>query len=542
MRRQSYDDWRCDICSSFSAQPPHQSHSRPKPLDSALSTLSENQKIEPIQQRRSILEQYPTRRSMRSSTRHKAGLDNDCIAKGSTEKARRDSTNPPTSEMTTASISTTTPPQPTITIAQRQSKRLHLVLPRSNRGEINSTASPEKTSKKQKQHNEIAAMPNESTLTKSADRKIMDFIATFGHYITKDESSTIRGTPTKHDKELFEKAEKHGQQPDRLTKKDRVSSFGGGSLSFLKAPLPKINKIRFGDHLMDTWYVAPYPEEYSQYSTLYICEFCMKYMKTEYIAGRHKVNCTAFHPPGDEIYRDGTLSVFEVDGGKNKIYCQNLCLLAKMFLDHKTLYYDVEPFLFYVMTESDKGGYHFVGYFSKEKESVMDCNVSCILTMPNHQRKGYGHFLIDFSYLLSKCEGRLGSPERPLSDLGLISYQSYWKGVLIRLLQHQTGPISVQDISTQTSMTLDDIVSTLQLNNMISSDNTIDHDNTTSRGTLKGTNIPSPSSASRKYRLQIDLELVKAYNKKVKERRLPQVDPKKLTWTPFVPPPEELKD
>jgi hypothetical protein len=110
--------------------------------------------------------------------------------------------------MTTASISTTTPPPPTITIAQRQSKRLHFVLPRSNRGESNSTASPEKASKKQKQHNEIAAMPKESTLTKSTDRKIMDFIATFGHYISKDESSTIRGTPTKHDKALFEKAEK----------------------------------------------------------------------------------------------------------------------------------------------------------------------------------------------------------------------------------------------------------------------------------------------------------------------------------------------
>jgi hypothetical protein len=28
-----------------------------------------------------------------------------------------------------------------------------------------------------------------------------------------------------------------------------------------------------------------------------------------------------------------------------------LCLLSKLFLDHKTLYYDVDPFLFYVMTE-----------------------------------------------------------------------------------------------------------------------------------------------------------------------------------------------
>lgn len=47
------------------------------------------------------------------------------------------------------------------------------------------------------------------------------------------------------------------------------------------------------------------------------------------------------------------------------MYCQNLCLLAKMFLDHKTLYYDVEPFLFYILTEVDDRGCHFVGYFSK---------------------------------------------------------------------------------------------------------------------------------------------------------------------------------
>lgn len=48
-----------------------------------------------------------------------------------------------------------------------------------------------------------------------------------------------------------------------------------------------------------------------------------------------------------------------------QIYCQNLCLLAKLFLDHKTLYYDVEPFLFYVMTEADNTGCHLIGYFSK---------------------------------------------------------------------------------------------------------------------------------------------------------------------------------
>jgi hypothetical protein len=68
-----------------------------------------------------------------------------------------------------------------------------------------------------------------------------------------------------------------------------------------------------------------------------------------------------------------------------------------MFLDHKSLFYDVEPFLFYVMTETDDFGARFVGYFSKEKRSPKDYNVSCIMTLPVRQRKGWGNLLIDFS-------------------------------------------------------------------------------------------------------------------------------------------------
>ena len=109
------------------------------------------------------------------------------------------------------------------------------------------------------------------------------------------------------------------------------------------------------------------------------------------------MKCKMRHPPGDEIYRDGTVSIFEVDGRKNKIYCQNLCLLSKMFLDHKSLFYDVEPFLFYVITEVDDVGSRFVGYFSKEKRSPKDYNVSCIMTLPVRQRQGWGNLLIDFS-------------------------------------------------------------------------------------------------------------------------------------------------
>jgi hypothetical protein len=39
-----------------------------------------------------------------------------------------------------------------------------------------------------------------------------------------------------------------------------------------------------------------------------------------------------------------------------QVYCQSLCLLSKLFLDHKTLYYDVDPFLFYVLCEKDERG------------------------------------------------------------------------------------------------------------------------------------------------------------------------------------------
>jgi len=143
-------------------------------------------------------------------------------------------------------------------------------------------------------------------------------------------------------------------------------------------------------------YYSPYPEEFSKCASLFVCEFCLKYMKKPKTLDRHKLKCELRHPPGDEIYRWKNISVFEVDGKKSKVYCQNLCLLAKLFLDHKTLYYDVDPFLFYVMTEVDAKGCHLVGYFSKEKESPEDHNLACILTLPPYQRKGYGRFLICF--------------------------------------------------------------------------------------------------------------------------------------------------
>lgn len=203
---------------------------------------------------------------------------------------------------------------------------------------------------------------------------------------------------------------------------------------------------------------------YSRLPKLYLCEFCLKYTKSKAVLDRHMDKCSWRHPPGTEIYRSNELSVFEVDGNANKIYCQNLCLLAKLFLDHKTLYYDVEPFLFYVLTLHDRKGNHLVGYFSKEKHCAQKYNVSCIMTMPQYQRRGFGRFLIDFSYLLSREEGQAGTPEKPLSDLGRVSYHAYWKSIILEYLHHHKNEaICVKKITKEYGLASADIATAFYL-------------------------------------------------------------------------------
>uniref|UniRef100_A0A7N8YN28 Histone acetyltransferase n=1 Tax=Mastacembelus armatus TaxID=205130 RepID=A0A7N8YN28_9TELE len=286
-------------------------------------------------------------------------------------------------------------------------------------------------------------------LNKEQKEKYMDHRQSHG----TNREPLLENITSDYDLELFRKAQARASED---LEKLRLAGQASESSNMIKT-------IVFGRFELDTWYHSPYPEEYARLGRLYMCEFCLKYMKSQTILRRHMAKCVWKHPPGDEIYRKGNISVFEVDGKKNKIYCQNLCLLAKLFLDHKTLYYDVEPFLFYVMTEADNTGCHLVGYFSKEKNSFLNYNVSCILTMPQYMRQGYGKMLIDFSYLLSKVEEKVGSPERPLSDLGLISYRSYWKEVLLRYLNNFQGKeISIKEISQETAVNPVDIVSTLQ--------------------------------------------------------------------------------
>ncbi|OPJ84576.1 histone acetyltransferase KAT6B isoform A [Patagioenas fasciata monilis] len=305
-------------------------------------------------------------------------------------------------------------------------------------------------------------------------------------------------TVTQEDLEVFKQA--------RELSLEKIGCKNGGETS---GRYPSV--IEFGKYEIQTWYSSPYPQEYARLPKLYLCEFCLKYMKSKNILLRHSKKCGWFHPPANEIYRRNDLSVFEVDGNVSKIYCQNLCLLAKLFLDHKTLYYDVEPFLFYVLTKNDEKGCHLVGYFSKEKLCQQKYNVSCIMIMPQYQRQGFGRFLIDFSYLLSRREGQAGSPEKPLSDLGRLSYLAYWKSVILEYLNcHHEKQISIKGMSRATGMCPHDIATTLQQHSMI-------------------------DKREDRFVIIRREKLISSHMEKLKANpRINEVDPESLRWTPLL--------
>jgi len=230
-----------------------------------------------------------------------------------------------------------------------------------------------------------------------------------------------------------------------------------------------IEQIYFNEYLIQAWYFSPYPYSFQKEPILKICEFCLKYMAKASTFFDHKAFCRVKHPPGNEIYRDPIrrISVFEVDGEHQKLYSQNLCLLSKLFLQHKTRYFEVESFLFYVICEyGDETGHRLIGYFSKEKRSSENYNLSCIMVLPPAQRRNVGNFLISLSYEISHREEKMGSPEKPLSDLGYKVYQSWWADVLIRYLHEEVvkgvKKLSLQAIMEKTRISRSETQSTLQ--------------------------------------------------------------------------------
>ena len=130
--------------------------------------------------------------------------------------------------------------------------------------------------------------------------------------------------------------------------------------------------------------------------------------------------------------------------------------------------------------------------------------------MPFHQRKGYGKFLIEFSYLLSKREQKFGSPERPLSDLGFSTYFAYWTQKICETLKNWEGDsITINDIAEQTH------IKQIDIHNVMSDLHLLAYDNGS-------------------YIVIADKKILDELEKRTGKKGYP-LDPDKLIWTPYKP-------
>ncbi|EKD16164.1 MOZ/SAS family protein [Drepanopeziza brunnea f. sp. 'multigermtubi' MB_m1] len=232
-----------------------------------------------------------------------------------------------------------------------------------------------------------------------------------------------------------------------------------------------IDNVIFGDVTFKSWYPSWYPKEIIGekaltvgpsdkggivVSELYVCRRCFGYAKVLVEWVRH-CRCCEKGIPGKKVYvhggwreegavrgATGDWSVWEVDGGVETLFCQKLSLFAKLFLDNKSVFFDVSGFNYFLLVYTPPANSPHVtnpnsppspqitGFFSKEKMSWDNNNLACILIFPPWQRKGLGALLMGVSYAIARREGIMGGPEKPISELGRKGYKRFWGAEVAR--------------------------------------------------------------------------------------------------------------
>ncbi|KAB8299976.1 hypothetical protein EYC80_000218 [Monilinia laxa] len=319
----------------------------------------------------------------------------------------------------------------------------------------------------------------------------------YGGILAEADADTSLTLPRAEHRRQFEEARQKAEE-DWKTRAaaaaEAAAKAGLRKARKVSGPASQIEYIDFGAYQIDIWYAAPYPEEYSRNKALFICEFCLKYMESDIVAWRHKTKCPWKHPPGDEIYRDGKIMIFEVDGRKNPLYCQNLCLLAKLFLGSKTLYYDVEPFLFYVMTEYDELGCHFC-FLSINGKAMATCSST---------------FRI-FSHALRRRLVLLRSPSQTWAWSPIVTIGDSFCAISYKDLSPLDAFQASRPSPTRWGLTPDDVISGLD---------------------AMGTLVRDPITGTYAVKLQPDYykEVIRQHEAK----GYAKLNPKGLVWTPFV--------
>lgn len=112
----------------------------------------------------------------------------------------------------------------------------------------------------------------------------------YGGILSEADADTSKTYPTQADRKRFEDARQRAEQDWKQKQAELYAHEEPIKRTKETGPPSKIKCINFGGWEIDTWHAAPYPEEYSKNKVLYICEFCLKYMNSDYVAWRHKVS------------------------------------------------------------------------------------------------------------------------------------------------------------------------------------------------------------------------------------------------------------
>jgi histone acetyltransferase SAS3 len=110
----------------------------------------------------------------------------------------------------------------------------------------------------------------------------------YGGVLSEADADTSKTYPTQADRKRFEDARVKAEEEWKEKQHTLYAHLETSRPSKHTATASKIKCVNFGGWEIDTWHAAPYPEEYSKNRVLYICEFCLKYMNSDYVAWRHK--------------------------------------------------------------------------------------------------------------------------------------------------------------------------------------------------------------------------------------------------------------
>ena len=149
-----------------------------------------------------------------------------------------------------------------------------------------------------------------------------------------------------------------------------------------------IDKVVLGNVQFDTWYFSPYPESviygHDHPSSkaavngdhrnghaeklfapiipmLHVCPYCFKYSTSPTDHVSHlQVHVKEIEADRDDwwpvpksalkVYEWEGYTVWDIDGEQEKLYCQNLSLFAKLFLEQKSVFFDTSGFHYFVLT------------------------------------------------------------------------------------------------------------------------------------------------------------------------------------------------